>query len=1025
MRRPLLLSTAFSLLLVGPARRAPAQLTGEVAAHDPSSVVKEGPTYYYFATGPGIVSRESTDRTAWSAGPSVFGAPPAWTTQAVPGFGGFFWAPDVIYLNGQYYLYYAVSTWGSKVSAIGVATSPTLNPAAPNYHWTDRGVVIQSGNATPYNAIDPSILRDSSGRVWMSYGSYNNGIYVTQLDPTTGKRLAGAPLVNVTSGGAIEGSALVQRGGYYYLVVNRDGCCAGVNSTYNIRVGRGTSPTGPFLDRDGVDMRSGGGSMFLDDNGNRIGPGHFAIYSEAGQDQFSYHYYDGNRNGAPTFGLNNLYWTADGWPSVSPVNPNWGGQISTNWSDAANWVRGAVPNGVGHVANFVSTGSGRYAVTVDGGGKTVSTMNFASPASYTIGGAAGSALTLQPAAGYQQATINVSDGSHTVSVPIRATGELGVNVTPAQSTLTLGSVTGTTLIKYGFGTLALSGANTYSGNVFAKWGALDVSGSVTAAQFSSVGQGVGENGTMTVRGTGAFTANADLNVGDTGDATTAATGTLNLRDGGRVTVNAGGGFFVGSGFSANTRAEGIVNQSGGTLTANGNFDNAFTIGGRASSLAAGAYNLSGGTVNANTNIRVGGAGTGTVNQTGGAFNANRDVSIGHLAGSTGRWTVSSGALNQNSPTGAIAVGAAGNGTLTVSGNGRVATSGTLRIGSSGTGVGTVNLDGGVLSAARVAGGTGTSTFNFNGGTLAAAASTTTFMQGLDQAYVRTGGARIDTGGKDVTVAQRLLDGGGGGGLTKVGAGTLTLTARNTYTGRTAITGGTLAFGASQRLGTLLLSSGTKATVAPTTPPAAGATLVMTSLLIPGAPGAWTARFDVAGGAAAVDYAARSASPLVTIADQVRSAAHRRAWDGQGITSSLADATAVGVGYAESAFALGPVGGSFGGEPVDGSAVLLRATRYGDADLNGTVNGADLAALRRNFGATGSQAVWQNGDFDYDGRIGPRDLVLLRRNFGTSMSWAATGAGNIAIVPEPTAMALIPPLAALALLRRRPDSRRPV
>src|SRR5689334_13096477 len=96
------------------ATNAEAQLTGQLGAHDPSSVIKDASTYYYFATGQGIISRTSTDKTAWSSGPSVFGTPPAWTTSAVPGFTGTFWAPDIVYRNGLYYLYYTVSTFGSQ-----------------------------------------------------------------------------------------------------------------------------------------------------------------------------------------------------------------------------------------------------------------------------------------------------------------------------------------------------------------------------------------------------------------------------------------------------------------------------------------------------------------------------------------------------------------------------------------------------------------------------------------------------------------------------------------------------------------------------------------------------------------------------------------------------------------------------------------------------------------------------------------------------------------------------------------------
>ncbi len=290
-------TVAICAVLAACQHRGFAQPAGVIDAHDPSTVIQNGGVSYYYATGQGIVSRASTDRINSSGGPSVFSTPPAWTTTAVPGFTGFFWAPDIVFRNNQFYLYYSVSTFGSKISAIGLATSPTLNPAAPGYGWTDQGAVIQSNNGTNFNAIDPSILQDATGRLWMSHGSFNAGIFVTELDPITGKRLAGAPTVNVANHFQIEGSALIQHSDYYYLMTNWGGCCSGIDSGYEIHTGRSASPTGPFVDRNGVNLVNGGGTLFYDDDGARYGPGHFALSTTGGQDQFSYHYYDGNRDG--------------------------------------------------------------------------------------------------------------------------------------------------------------------------------------------------------------------------------------------------------------------------------------------------------------------------------------------------------------------------------------------------------------------------------------------------------------------------------------------------------------------------------------------------------------------------------------------------------------------------------------------------------------------------------------------------------------------------------------------------------
>ena len=301
---------------------APAPVRGNLGIHDPSTIIRCKDRYYIFGTGDNIISKSSPDRVLWNSGPTVFTNPPAWTQTAVPGFADTFWAPDILYLNGKYCLYYSVSTWGKQVSAIGLVTNPTLDPTDPSYLWTDRGPVIQSTNGSPYNTIDPSICLDATGNPWMSFGSYWNGIYVVQLDPLTGLRIASnSPTYRVAYNSSIEASSLLRRGKYYYLFVNWGSCCAGVNSTYNIRVGRATSITGPYLDRTGTDLASNGGTLFLEGTGKYTGPGHMAFVSEGGRQWFSYHYYDANAwaswyeaHGPAEFDYQPLSWTADDWP---------------------------------------------------------------------------------------------------------------------------------------------------------------------------------------------------------------------------------------------------------------------------------------------------------------------------------------------------------------------------------------------------------------------------------------------------------------------------------------------------------------------------------------------------------------------------------------------------------------------------------------------------------------------------------------------------------------------------------------
>ena len=156
--------------------------------HDPSTPVRQGDMWTVFSTGTGILTRYSSDLKTWSSGEPVFKDLPAWHREVVPDHKGHLWAPDVIRLGDRYLLYYSVSGWGKNTSAIGLATSPTLDPNDSAYQWKDEGIVIRSHAKDPYNAIDPQLFADSNGSLWMVFGSFWNGIQLIELDPKTGLR---------------------------------------------------------------------------------------------------------------------------------------------------------------------------------------------------------------------------------------------------------------------------------------------------------------------------------------------------------------------------------------------------------------------------------------------------------------------------------------------------------------------------------------------------------------------------------------------------------------------------------------------------------------------------------------------------------------------------------------------------------------------------------------------------------------------------------------------------------------------
>jgi arabinan endo-1,5-alpha-L-arabinosidase len=289
-------------------------LKGELRIHDPSTIIHFQSKFFVFGTGLGIRSRFSADLIDWQAGPAVFRAPPNWSTNAIPGNHGFFWAPDVVQVRERYYLYYSVSTWGSRNSAIGLATAAT---SQTNLDWEDHGQVVRTTTQDQFNAIDPSALLDSSGRLWLAFGSYWSGIKLIELNPATGLRQAtNSPVYSLAWNDSIEAACLVQHADYFYLFVNWGQCCRGTNSTYEIRMGRCPVATGPYLDRAGKDMLQRGGTLFLSSDGPRIGPGHAAILKDGQRYWFSYHYYDGNEHGISKLGILPLTWAADGWPAV-------------------------------------------------------------------------------------------------------------------------------------------------------------------------------------------------------------------------------------------------------------------------------------------------------------------------------------------------------------------------------------------------------------------------------------------------------------------------------------------------------------------------------------------------------------------------------------------------------------------------------------------------------------------------------------------------------------------------------------
>jgi arabinan endo-1,5-alpha-L-arabinosidase len=349
----LILGVLLPALSAGPARAGYEVLAGDYASHDPV-IIRQGDTYYSFCTGSRIPIRASKDMHDWRSVGTVLADVPSWVRTAVPKYSGSsMWAPDISYFNGRYHLYYSASTFGSNVSAIGLATNVTLDPCDPNYAWVDSGgPVIRSRSADNYNTIDPAVFIDNQGettRYWLAFGSFWSGIEITEIDPATGYPLSNPPvLYPLAWNGSIEAPFIISRNGYYYLFVSFDSCCRGVQSTYNVRVGRAASVTGPYSDRNGVWMMDAGGTRLTWNDQRWKGPGHQAVFQDHdGRYWLVHHAYDAEHNGRAYLRIHELFWTADGWPTLQQPGP-----VDVNDTIVARW---AMDEGAGDIAVDSST----------------------------------------------------------------------------------------------------------------------------------------------------------------------------------------------------------------------------------------------------------------------------------------------------------------------------------------------------------------------------------------------------------------------------------------------------------------------------------------------------------------------------------------------------------------------------------------------------------------------------------------------------------------------------------------------
>lgn len=295
MRNRIIVTALASILATASSLVASAQI-GSPYIHDPSTVVECDGKYYTFGTGGGGLISED----GWN-----------WHSGGVRPGGGV--APDAIKIGDRYLVVYSTGgvqgvRYGSHVYAMW---NKTLDPDSPDFAYTDPIDIAGSNGYEDCDGIDPGLMMGPDGRLWLVYGTYFGYLRVVELDPDTALAI-GEP-TNVAL--SCEAGEMMYHDGWYYLLATHGTCCSGVNSTYEIIVGRSKYPLGPYYDNLGRDMIHGGGKLLLASEPRRIGAGHFGRFIVGkGIEKFSFHFEgDLDRSGRSVLAIRPLMWK-DGWP---------------------------------------------------------------------------------------------------------------------------------------------------------------------------------------------------------------------------------------------------------------------------------------------------------------------------------------------------------------------------------------------------------------------------------------------------------------------------------------------------------------------------------------------------------------------------------------------------------------------------------------------------------------------------------------------------------------------------------------
>lgn len=218
--------------------------------HDPSIVRRSDGTYFRFSTG-GLIPIHTAPAISgpWTFRCEMLTGNARLTVGSNAGTD--LWAPDVSLVDGTYYVYYSVSSFGTQNSAIGLATSRDMSCGS----FSDRGGIgIASSSSKPYNAIDANLLNDG-GVYRMQFGSFWRDIFQVTMNSVPTRPSGSSVQLSYDPAGTSpeEGAFLIKNGNYYYLFFSWGICCGydanrpASGQEYRIKVCRSRSATGGFV----------------------------------------------------------------------------------------------------------------------------------------------------------------------------------------------------------------------------------------------------------------------------------------------------------------------------------------------------------------------------------------------------------------------------------------------------------------------------------------------------------------------------------------------------------------------------------------------------------------------------------------------------------------------------------------------------------------------------------------------------------------------------------------------------------